>query len=118
MRKAKRWWHKPRRRARNPSASHTVASTPKAESSRRADQNNEPNHRQPRRHHSVNAFNRPMFENNRGLSPRTVRPKTQPSAPRRATRQNSQDNGQRPYNPDAKPMMHNRKPARTLGPIK
>ncbi len=118
MRKAKRWWHKPRRRARNPSASHTVASIPKAESSRRADPNNEPNHRQPRKHHSVNAFNRPMFENNRGLSPRTVRPKTQPSAPRRATRQNSQDNGQRRYNPDAKPMMHNRQPARTLGPIK
>jgi hypothetical protein len=118
IRKAKRWWHKPRKRAHSPRASHTVASTPKAKYRRRTDPNNEPSHRQPRKHHSVNAFNQPMFENNRGLSPRTVRPKTQPSTPKRATRHNSQNNGQRRYNSDAKPIMNNRQPARASGPIR
>ena len=113
---------KHKNRHRKPTSSHraldfeTARSAPKPKPNghrlKTLKTNNDRNHRTPRRHHSVNAFNHPMFENRKGASPRQhsrelTQPKTRP-APKtaRTDQRDDRTKKQRRYTPDKKPIMH------------
>jgi hypothetical protein len=117
-----RWWHKKHRRHHKSYNRHGSDAIPEGEHRSRHTKviatGENTDHRSPRRHHSVNAFNQPMFENNRRTTLRTTRPPAQPGKPKRATERDRKKQPERRYTPDKKPIMHMPKLAAPTGPIK
>ena len=120
--RTQRWRHKKHRRNHKSRSRHGSDAIPQGKHRSRhtkviASKKN-PSHGSARRHHSVNAFNRPMFENHRVTKPRTTRPPAQRSKPKRATERDHKKQPERRYTPDKKPTMHMPKLAAPTGPIK
>ena len=117
-----RWWHKKHRRHHKSQSRLSSDAIPQGKHRSRhtkviATKKNT-GHRSPRRHHSVNAFNQPMFENHRVTKPRTTRPEAQPGKPTRTTKHDRKKQSERRYTPEKKAIMHKHRPAAPARPIR
>ena len=120
--RAHRWWHKKHRHHHKSYNRHGSDVIPQGKHRSRQTKviaaKKNTGHRSPRRHHSVNAFNQPMFENNRRTAPRTTRPPAQPGKPKRATAHDRKKQSERRYTPEKKAIMHKHQPAAPTRPIR